>query len=126
MILRNEIKEIVCEIANWSINRDIIHESDIDECPGIEKIHNLLNKQKSEDIERGLKYIEKELDGSYIEGCKDPQKLINGFKRYMNEVTNVELKAMLDQCPDDAVIAVEYCNPKSIRYVKDTNTIHIN
>lgn len=126
MILRNEIKEIVCEIANWAINRDIIHDSDIDECPGITKIWNLLNKQKSEDIERGLKYIEKELNGNNIEGCRDSQKLIDGFKRCMNEVTNADLKALLDQCPDDAIISVEYCNPKSIRYVKETNTIHID
>lgn len=33
---------------------------------------------------------------------------------------------MLKQYPDDAIISIEYCNPREIRYDKINNIIYID
>ena len=43
-----------------------------------------------------------------------------------NQVTNKELQELLKQYPDDAVIAIEYCNIRELKYIKDRNLIVID
>ena len=42
-----------------------------------------------------------------------------------NQVTNKELQDLLKQYPDDAIVAIEYCNIRELKYVKDINLIVI-
>lgn len=43
-----------------------------------------------------------------------------------NQVTNKELQDLLKQYPDDAIVVVEYCNIKELRYNEDINLITID
>lgn len=43
-----------------------------------------------------------------------------------NEVTNKELTDLLSQYPEDAKIAIECCNPNTMHYNKEDNTIRID
>ena len=43
-----------------------------------------------------------------------------------NQVTNKELQDLLKQYPDDAVVVIEYCNIRELRYNEDTNLIMID
>jgi hypothetical protein len=43
-----------------------------------------------------------------------------------NPVTNKELQNLLKQYPDDAVVVIEYCNIRDIRYNEDVNLIMID
>lgn len=42
------------------------------------------------------------------------------------QLTNKELQDLLKQYPDDAVVVVEYCNIKELKYIKDRNLITID
>lgn len=43
-----------------------------------------------------------------------------------NQVTNKELQDLLKHYPDDAVVVIEYCNIRELKYVKDRNIITID
>lgn len=43
-----------------------------------------------------------------------------------NQVTNKELQDLLKQYPDDAIVAIEYCNIRELKYIKDRNLIVID
>ena len=43
-----------------------------------------------------------------------------------NQVTNKELQDLLKQYPDDAIVAIEYCNIQELKYIKDINLIVID
>lgn len=43
-----------------------------------------------------------------------------------NQVTNKELQDLLKQYPDDAVVVIEYCNIRELKYIKDGNIITID
>jgi hypothetical protein len=43
-----------------------------------------------------------------------------------NQVTNKELQDLLKQYPDDAVVVIEYCNIRELRYNEDINLIMID
>jgi hypothetical protein len=43
-----------------------------------------------------------------------------------NPVTNKELQDLLKQYPDDAVVVIEYCNIRELRYNEDINLIMID
>lgn len=47
-------------------------------------------------------------------------------KLFGSEVTNKELTDLLSQYPEDAKVAIECCNPKTMRYNKEDNTIRID
>ena len=42
------------------------------------------------------------------------------------EMTNAELQEILKQYPDDAIVVVEYCNIKQLKYNQDKNLITID
>jgi hypothetical protein len=48
------------------------------------------------------------------------------IKCFHTEVTNEEMVNLLLQFPKDAVVAVECCNPRTMKYNKDDNTIRID
>jgi hypothetical protein len=43
-----------------------------------------------------------------------------------NQVTNKELQDLLKQYPDDAIVVIEYCNIRELRYFKESNIIVID
>lgn len=43
-----------------------------------------------------------------------------------DQISNKELQDILKQFPDDAIVAVEYCNIRELRYIKDRNLIVID
>lgn len=43
-----------------------------------------------------------------------------------NQVTNKELQDLLKHYPDDAVVVIEYCNIRELRYNEDINLIMID
>lgn len=43
-----------------------------------------------------------------------------------NPVTNKELQDLLKQYPDDAIVAIEYCNIRELKYIKERNLIEID
>lgn len=43
-----------------------------------------------------------------------------------NPVTNKELQDLLKQYPDDAIVAIEYCNIRDMKYFKESNIIAID
>lgn len=43
-----------------------------------------------------------------------------------NQVTNKELQDLLKQYPDNAIVVVEYCNVRELKYIKDRNLITID
>lgn len=43
-----------------------------------------------------------------------------------NQVTNKELQDLLKQYPDDAIVVVEYCNIRELKYIKASNLITID
>ncbi len=43
-----------------------------------------------------------------------------------NQVTNKELQELLKQYPDDAVVAIEYCDIRELKYIKERNLIVID
>lgn len=46
--------------------------------------------------------------------------------KFSNTVTNEELINILSKFPKDAVIGIEYCNPKKLQYFPDRNFIAID
>lgn len=42
------------------------------------------------------------------------------------QISNKELREILSQYPDDAMVAVEYCNINELRYHRDRNLITID
>lgn len=46
--------------------------------------------------------------------------------RYHNTMCNGELQKLLKQFPDDAIVAVEYCDVKKLQYFPDRNLIAID
>lgn len=42
------------------------------------------------------------------------------------QLTNKELQDLLKQYPDDAVVVVEYCNVRELKYIEDRNLITID
>lgn len=46
--------------------------------------------------------------------------------RYNNTIYNNELQKLLKQYPNDAMVAVEYCNVKKLQYFPDRNLIAID
>ena len=42
------------------------------------------------------------------------------------EMTNAELQEILKQYPDDAIVVVEYCNIRQLKYDQDNNLITID
>ena len=53
------------------------------------------------------------------------QNLNMDMMQYM-EMTNAELQEILKQYPDDAIVVVEYCNIKQLKYNQDKNLITID
>jgi hypothetical protein len=43
-----------------------------------------------------------------------------------NQVTNKELQDLLKQYPDDAIVVIEYCNIRELRYSEENNLITID
>lgn len=43
-----------------------------------------------------------------------------------NQVTNKELQDLLKQYPGDAIVVVEYCNIRELKYIKESNLITID
>ena len=43
-----------------------------------------------------------------------------------NQVTNKELQELLKQYPDDAIVVIEYCNIRDLKYFKERNLIAID
>lgn len=43
-----------------------------------------------------------------------------------DQITNKELQDLLKQYPDDAIVVVEYCNVRELKYYKDRNLIVID
>lgn len=43
-----------------------------------------------------------------------------------NQVTNKELQDLLKQYPDNAIVVIEYCNIRELRYNEDRNLITID
>lgn len=43
-----------------------------------------------------------------------------------NPVTNKELQDLLKQYPDDAIVAIEYCDIREMKYIKERNLIVID
>ena len=41
-------------------------------------------------------------------------------------MTNAELQEILKQYPDDAIVVVEYCNIRQLKYDQDNNLITID
>ena len=41
-------------------------------------------------------------------------------------MTNKEFQELLKQYPDDALISIEYCNPREINYNEESNIIYID
>jgi hypothetical protein len=48
------------------------------------------------------------------------------IKRFTTPVTNKEMVNLLSQYPSDSIVAVECCNPRTMRYNPDDNTIRID
>lgn len=46
--------------------------------------------------------------------------------RYHNTMRNDELQKLLKQFPDDAIISIEYCNIRELKYYEDRNLIVID
>lgn len=46
--------------------------------------------------------------------------------RYSNTMLNKDLQEILKQFPDDAIVAVEYCDVKRLKYFPDKNLIAID
>ena len=44
----------------------------------------------------------------------------------MVQMTNKELQDLLKQYPDDAVVAIEYCDIRELTYIEDRNLITID
>lgn len=42
------------------------------------------------------------------------------------QVSNKELQDLLKQYPDDAIVAIEYCNIREMKYIKESNLIVID
>ena len=42
-----------------------------------------------------------------------------------DQVTNKELQDLLKQYPDDAIVCIEYCNVRELKYYEDRNLIVI-
>lgn len=42
------------------------------------------------------------------------------------QLTNKELQDLLKHYPDDAIVVVEYCNIRELKYIKDRNLITID
>jgi hypothetical protein len=43
-----------------------------------------------------------------------------------NQVTNKELQDLLKQYPDDAIVVIEYCNIRELKYIEERNLIVID
>lgn len=41
-------------------------------------------------------------------------------------ISNKELQDLLKQYPDDAIVCIEYCNIRELKYYEDRNLIVIN
>lgn len=52
-----------------------------------------------------------------------PHKEVITFHK---EVSNEEMMNLLSQYPKDAVVAVECCNPRTMKYNKEDNSIRID
>lgn len=44
----------------------------------------------------------------------------------LSKITNKNFQKLLKQYPDDALISIEYCNPKLLRYNVENNIIYID
>ncbi len=42
------------------------------------------------------------------------------------QVSNKELQDLLKQYPDDAIVAIEYCNIRELKYIKERKLIVID
>lgn len=43
-----------------------------------------------------------------------------------NAISNKELQDLLKQYPDDAIVCIEYCNIRELKYYEDRNLIVID
>jgi len=43
-----------------------------------------------------------------------------------DQIINKELQDILKQYPDDAIVSIEYCNIRELKYYEDKNLIVIN
>lgn len=48
------------------------------------------------------------------------------MKNKTNPVTNKELQDLLKQYPDDAIVAIEYCDIRKLKYFEERNLIEID
>ena len=44
----------------------------------------------------------------------------------IDQITNKELQDLLKQYPDDAIVCIEYCNVRELKYYEDKNLIVID
>ena len=42
-----------------------------------------------------------------------------------DQITKKELEDLLKQYPDDAIVCIEYCNIRELKYIKEKNLIVI-
>ena len=54
------------------------------------------------------------------------QNLIMDMMLITQPMTNKELQEILKQYPDDAIVVVEYCNIRQLKYQEDQNIIKID
>lgn len=51
---------------------------------------------------------------------------MKNFEFKSQSCTNKELQDILKQYPGDAIVSIEYCNIKELKYYEDRNLIVIN
>ena len=54
------------------------------------------------------------------------QRLFGGKEMTKDQITNKELQDLLKQYPDDAMVSIEYCNIRELKYYEDKNLIVID
>ena len=78
----------------------------------------------------GCHYCSPTEDGQLDQAMFVPKDLyceVTGFiHKFGRTVTNGELQDILSQYPKDAIVAVEYCDVKNLRYFPDRNFIAID
>lgn len=52
--------------------------------------------------------------------------IFGGEAMTKDQITNKELQDLLKQYPDDAIVCIEYCNIRELKYYEDRNLIVID
>lgn len=70
-----------------------------------------------------------EHDTTYFDRILDERiKKVAAIREQKNkdQITNKELQDLLKQYPDDAIVSIEYCNIRELKYYEDKNLIVID